>query len=226
MERDCDSISRVSRPKERARAFYDRISPVYDILAGGAERRLLLEGLRLLDAGPGDDVLEIGFGTGRALVGLAETVGETGSVRGIDLSEKMGRVALKRLREAGLAGRVELKAGDAAVLPFEDRSFDAAFIGFTLELFDSPEIPRVLSECVRVLRPSAKICVVSMSLPSRRGPALRVYEAMHALFPTAVDCRPIHAARSLAESGFEVVASRPAAMFRLPVDVTLALKGA
>ena len=53
----------------------------------------------------------------------------------------MMRVAEKRLARAGLSERVELRRGDATELPFEDNRFDASFMSFTLELFDTPTYP-------------------------------------------------------------------------------------
>ena len=70
-------------------------------------------------------MLEIGFGTGQCLKALAQSVGSSGKVYGIDLSEGMFNVAQARLSKAGLSGSVELKCGDAAKLPFEADFFDA-----------------------------------------------------------------------------------------------------
>ena len=61
----------------------------------------------------------------------------------LDLSEKMVRVARARLRARGFAGEVVVECGDAARLPYETDFFDAIFMSFTLELFDTPEIPLI-----------------------------------------------------------------------------------
>jgi len=47
---------------------------------------------------------------------------------------------------------VRLLQADALSLPFPSRHFDAAFMAFTLELMDTPEISIVLSELHRVLQ--------------------------------------------------------------------------
>jgi ubiquinone/menaquinone biosynthesis C-methylase UbiE len=217
-------MSRVTRSKEEAKASYNRMSKWYDVLTGESEKKFKDIGLQFLSVQPGETVLEIGFGTGRTLLPLARSVGETGKVYGLDISEGMLEVAGSRLRKAGLSGRVELKCGDATALPFPDQSFEAVFLCFTLELFDTPEIPIVLKECRRVLRPNGHICVVAMSKKGKPNLMTRLYDWSHEKIPNYVDCRPIHAQEAMEAAGLKTAEALVMPMWGLPVEVVLAMK--
>ncbi len=215
-------ILRVFQSKAETKAFYDKISHVYDLLAEHSEGPVRRAGLEKLDAQPGEKVLEIGFGTGHCLVSLAQSVGPTGKVYGLDLSERMLDVARDNLHKAGLADRVELTCGDAVQLPYLPDSLDAIFMSFTLELFDTPEIPKVLAECKRVLRPQGRIVVVGVSKEGEGGVILHVFEWTHRHFPNLVDCRPIFVRQSLEAAGFRIE-SMERKMMWVPVEVVFAV---
>jgi len=218
------AISPVTRTKAQARAGYDRMSPWYDLLSGSSERKHREAGLALLQAGEGEIILEIGFGTGHSLIELARSVGPSGHIYGLDISAGMRQAAEGRLRAAGLSDRATLTCGDAAHLPYGDDFFDAVCTSFTLELFDTPEIPTVLQECRRVLKTGGRLGVVAMVKGDKPGLMERLYEWFHRRFPTYVDCRPIYVSRSVAEAGFTLQAVSRRSMWGLPVEVVLARK--
>jgi demethylmenaquinone methyltransferase/2-methoxy-6-polyprenyl-1,4-benzoquinol methylase len=163
------SVSRVNRSKESARQSYNRLSRWYDLIAGSTEKKYRDWGLEKLSAQPGEKILEIGFGTGHCLVALAKVVGPTGRVIGLDISDGMLAIAQGRLQQEGLKDRAELHLGDATNVGFiEANSLDGVFMSFTLELFDNPEIPRVLQECHRILKMGGRLAVVSMTKTNPR----------------------------------------------------------
>jgi len=219
------SIKRVNRSKEAARASYNRLSRWYDFVSGSTEKKYRDWGLEKLAAQPGEKILEIGFGTGHCLVSLAKAVGPTGRVIGLDISDGMLAIARERLQQEGLGERVDLHLGDAAKLDFiEAGSLDGVFMSFTLELFDNPEIPRVLQECHRILKRGGRLAVVSMTKTNPPGMAVRIYEWFHEHMPDYADCRPIFARQALEQSGFAIQDVNVSSMWGLPVEIVLGKK--
>jgi demethylmenaquinone methyltransferase/2-methoxy-6-polyprenyl-1,4-benzoquinol methylase len=215
---------RVFQTKDQTRAFYNKISRVYDLLSERSEAPMRKAGMELLKANPGESILEIGFGTGHSLVSLAKAVGPGGKVFGLDLSDKMAKIAKENLAKAGLLERARIRCGDAAQLRYTAGSMDGVFMSFTLELFDTPEIPKVLSECKRVLRPGGRIVVVGMSKEGPKDPLVNVFEWTHKHFPQFLDCRPIYVRRALEEAGFSIRKAVTKHMW-IPVEIVLGVGG-
>jgi demethylmenaquinone methyltransferase/2-methoxy-6-polyprenyl-1,4-benzoquinol methylase len=216
------ATSRVPRSHEQARASYDRLSRWYDLFEEPFERPMRRRALRMLRPVAGETILEVGFGTGHDLVALARAVGSAGHVWGIDLSPGMRRVAERRLRASGMADRVELWTADAVAMPYDDGSVDAILMSFTLELFDSPEVPGVLTECRRALRGEGRLCVTALSQRARPGLGTRLYVRAHALLPGVIDCRPIPLRAAVEETGFEIRDIAVGSLWGLAVDAVLA----
>lgn len=215
-------ISRVNRSRKEAKAFYDKVSKWYDIIAGRFERKYGHAGLQMLDVKEGEIVLEIGFGTGHCILALAQSTGNSGKVYGIDISEGMYTITRSRIRDAGLSERVKLTCSDAAELPYGDDFFDAIFMSFTLELFDTPEITCLLFEIQRVLKNGGRLGVVALSRKKKAG--VRIYEWFHRKFPNYVDCRPIFVKNMLEDAGFKILDKKEMSMWSLPVEVVVAKK--
>lgn len=218
-------MAHTSQDLEAARAFYTRLSSVYDALADRDEHRAREIGLGLLDASSGERILEIGFGTGSSLVLLAASAGASGRVCGVDISPGMKAVAEQRIRAANAAAAVDLRVAAIPPIPLADAEFDAAFMAFTLELFPDDTIPGVLAEVRRTLRPHGRLAAVSMSLGTedqRRRMPERIYTWMHCHFPHIVDCRPIDVERVLSEAGFAISRVERLEIWGLPVSACLA----
>jgi demethylmenaquinone methyltransferase/2-methoxy-6-polyprenyl-1,4-benzoquinol methylase len=220
-DRSSDSegdIARVLQTKSETKAFYNKIAGVYDLLAEHSEQPMREVAMGMLAPAPGEHLLEIGFGTGHVLAKLAQAVGPTGKVFGIDISENMVAQAKELLERENLTDRVTLDCGDAEDLPYPSDSLDGIFMCFTLELFDTPDIPRVLAQCRRVLRPGGRIVVAAVSKEGEQGFVIRTFEWTHRHFPNLLDCRPIHARQALEAQGFLIEQSRVESMW-VPVEI-------
>ncbi|MCB9873241.1 MAG: methyltransferase domain-containing protein [Planctomycetaceae bacterium] len=215
--------SQLLKTKDERRKFYDKIAPCYDLLAERSEQPIRETAFDMLSPAPGERILEIGCGTGHLLSRVAESVGEEGRVYGIDISQEMLRLTELVVEAKKLSSRVELVRGDAVSLPFDDDMMDAVILCFTLELFDSAEIPQVLAECKRVLRPDGRLVVAALSKEGRPPLVAKAFEWTHRHFPNFMDCRPIHLERSVEEAGFIIGADHLEHSW-MPVEIILAHK--
>jgi len=190
---------------ERARKLYDFFSLFYDHvvkLESGPRTR----GLEVADVKEGNAVLEVGFGTGNTLIKLAEMVGERGEVLGIDFSSKMVEKTRKRLEELDLLDRVHLAFGDARKLPYGSDKFDIVFNSYMIDLIDTPEIPLVLSEFKRVLKPRGRLSLVNLSKGESWYTNMRLYEWIYRQWPSCLGgCRPVLTKPFLEGLGFRNV---------------------
>lgn len=214
----------VPRTKEEAEQAYDRISRCYDYTIGAFGRKYAKMALERLSIVAGESVLEIGFGTGYCLKRIAECVGQTGKVYGVAISSGMMEITKKKLEKTGLAKRVELLCGDAGSMPFGDNTFDAVFMSFVLEVLDTPEIPKLLEQIKKVLKPGGRLGVASMSKANGESVFLRVYEWIHNKWPKYVGSRPIYAEQALIDAGYLIKSKEKVTVFRMPVEIIVAVK--
>jgi ubiquinone/menaquinone biosynthesis C-methylase UbiE len=224
MAKKVEETGRVRRSREDARASYNRMSKWYDVVAGSSETKFRDAALLKLDAKPGERILEIGFGTGHGILALARAVGDSGRVYGIDISEGMLGITRSRLRKSGLLARVDLERGDASHLLYPADFFDAIFMSFTLELFDTAEIRAVLQQCRRVLKPGGRLCVVAMSKEGKSGVMVKLYEWGHEKFPGYLDCRPIFVRQAIESAGFDIADMARMTSWGLPIGIAVAGK--
>lgn len=93
-------------------------------------------------------VLEIGFGHGWTLRDAAAR-SPSATFAGIDIAQDAERVASRRCKELIQSGRLELKTGDAAALPWSDGAFDAVYSVHAIYFWERPQEP--LAQARRVL---------------------------------------------------------------------------
>ncbi len=149
----------VERPasKEEVESFNDRFAREHDIndyyarsgfVIGLIEKKRLSIIKRMMDAKPGERILEVGCGGGHVLSMFRDA-----KLTGVDVSGEM----LAKAKE-NLAGYdVELKKGDIAELGLEDRSFDGIVCTEVLEHVVDPD--HVLTQIQRLVKPTGRVVI-------------------------------------------------------------------
>jgi SAM-dependent methyltransferase len=115
----------------------------------------------LLEPRPGERILEIGPGVGVHSLPTAQALAPGGTLDVLDVQEAMLDVVRARAAKAGV-DNVRARQGDAQRLPFDDGTFDAAFICEVLG--EIPDGVRALREVRRVLKPGGRLVVGEMML--------------------------------------------------------------
>ncbi len=105
---------------------------------------------------PGERVLEVGPGTGYYSLHVAEWVAPEGQLDVFDLQQEMLDHTMRRAGEAGLTNVVPTR-GDARTLPYDDATFDGAYL--TAVLGEIPDQAAALRELARVLKPGGRLVV-------------------------------------------------------------------
>ncbi len=119
---------------------------------------------------------------------------------------------------------MELRLGDATRLPFKDNLFDAIYSSFTLEMFDAGEIPIVLNQCWRVLKPSGRLGVVSLSKQvAKNNWMTRLYRLSYEHSPDLAG-RPYFVRKAVEETGFQILNEETVSLMGLPVEIIVARK--
>lgn len=131
-----------------------QIKAVYQADSVVARRKKTLD---VLNVKSGESVLDIGFGPGYFALDIAERVGATGKVSGIDNSESILAIAEATCAEKN---NITLRLGDATKMPFSDGEFDAAI---AVQVYAYVvEIQTALHELYRILRPGGRAVIADI----------------------------------------------------------------
>ena len=113
--------------------------------------------------GPGGLALPGARGTAGVALGLARA---GASVVGVDLTEQMLRQGQRNVTDAAMGDRIQLVAGRAEQLPFDDAAFDALTFTYLLRYVLDPEA--TLRELARVVKPGGRVASLEFMLPPSR----------------------------------------------------------
>jgi ubiquinone/menaquinone biosynthesis C-methylase UbiE len=148
----------------------------YELQMGRWSRRLAEPFLDFSGFADGEQVLDVGCGTGSLAFALAARA-KIKNICGLDFSPEYIDYASHRNSDA----RLEFRVGDACALPFADRSFDRVLSLLMLHFVPQPD--RAIAEMRRVARPQA---TVAAAVWDARGG----YVANRILFDTAAMLDP------------------------------------
>jgi SAM-dependent methyltransferase len=170
-------------------------------------RPLVLPTERFLNAGSGR-VLDGGAGSGRST--LMVLLGRPrATVVALDIFDNRFGIGdntperlLKNAAIAGVADRVEARAGDMRQMPFESGSFDAAVSAYTIDHLRSKGVEQSLAEMARVLRPNGQLLLMVVN-PDRWIFAAFPFMAAHGYFGHGPGTA--HWRTALETAGFDVV---------------------
>jgi SAM-dependent methyltransferase len=114
----------------------------------------------LLDAlaiKPGEQVLELGCGSGVIMRELARRTAGANPLTGVDRSPYLLGEAQKLARRQGLADRIEFRQGIGEALPL---AADFADVAVSSTVAEEGDAERMLSELVRVTKPGGRVGVI------------------------------------------------------------------
>jgi SAM-dependent methyltransferase len=114
------------------------------------------------DIKPGERILDVGCGCGETTFELADRIGASGFVTGVDISGLLIETGRKRAQE--LAGaNVRFEEGDAQTFLFPSKDFDLVFSRFGIMFFDDPE--SAFQNLAKALRPGGRLSFVCWPAP-------------------------------------------------------------
>ena len=149
-------------------SMFDRISPKYDalnhLLSLNIDEVWRRKAAKAVAKHHPKTILDLATGTADMAISLA-IHNPQAHITGTDISEKMLEIGKEKVTNRKLENQIELRHGDAVMLPFEDNRFDAVAVAFGVRNFE--DLDKGLREIHRVLKPNGQVVILEFSMPNK-----------------------------------------------------------
>lgn len=167
-----------STTDKNTQRVYRLLAPVYDLVS--LEHLLYKAGraaaVNALHLDEGQNVLDIGCGTGLTMPMLSQAIGPTGHVIGVDSNPSMLRAASNRTITADRT-LIEADAQHLSHATLNEHDVNspiqAAIFAYTLSLM--PHWPDAWKNVTSLLIPGARVAIVDVAPPTKGGPPARAF---------------------------------------------------
>jgi demethylmenaquinone methyltransferase/2-methoxy-6-polyprenyl-1,4-benzoquinol methylase len=147
-------------------AMFDRISPKYDALnhlfSLNIDKVWRRKTAKTVSKSRPKTILDLATGTADLAIAMAKRNPQA-HIIGMDISESMLEIGKAKVAQQNLERQIELRIGDAASLPFEEGTFDAATVAFGVRNFEN--LSKGLAEINRVMKTNGQVCILEFSMP-------------------------------------------------------------
>lgn len=151
--------------KKQVTKMFDNIAGSYDFLnhtlSLGMDNIWRKIAIKKLTNNP-VTILDIATGTADFAISAAKYT--KANITGIDISQGMLDVGVKKIADKGIEDRIQLHLADSENLPFEDNSYDAITAGFGVRNFE--DLNKGLSEMYRTLKSGGIVTIIEPSEPT------------------------------------------------------------
>lgn len=146
--------------------MFDNIAPTYDTLnhrlSWDIDKGWRRKAIKQLKPFHPQSILDVATGTGDFAILAAKSLNPKHLI-GVDISEGMMNIGLRKVKNAGLDSVISFKREDCMALTFPDNSFDAVTAAFGIRNFQ--DLDRGLAEMYRVLKKGGHLSIAELTTP-------------------------------------------------------------